>query len=59
MDIEGAELAALNGAKEIIYTQKPKLAISVYHKIEDIFTIKALFFDSRGNYSIRNILIPL
>ena len=36
MDIEGAELNALKGAQKLIKREKPKLAISMYHKQEDL-----------------------
>ena len=39
LDVEGAELETLEGAVEIIKRFKPKMAISVYHKPEDITTI--------------------
>lgn len=39
MDIEGAELMALRGGASILRRYHPKLAISVYHKTEDIFKI--------------------
>ena len=39
MDIEGAELKALKGAQHIIKTQRPKLAICLYHNPEDLWEI--------------------
>ena len=39
MDIEGAELNALKGAKKTIETYRPILAVCVYHKRDDLLTI--------------------
>lgn len=50
MDIEGAEAKALLGAKECIKLHKPKLAISLYHKPEDVYEIPQIIMDIRDDY---------
>lgn len=52
MDIEGAEKAALEGAKNLIKAQKPKLAVCVYHRIEDLWQIPILLKNWVPEYSI-------
>lgn len=49
MDIEGSERNALIGAKNIIKKYLPTLAISAYHKMEDMFTLVELIQEISGN----------
>ncbi len=39
LDIEGAELEMLHGAAKTIARCKPKMAVSAYHKSEDLWTL--------------------
>ena len=50
MDIEGAEHKALEGAKKIIANNKPRLAISIYHKQEDLWDLPKLILNIRPDY---------
>lgn len=50
MDIEGAEMAALKGARETIKKHQPLLAISIYHKPEDLVTIPAFILSLHADY---------
>lgn len=45
MDIEGSEFHALSGAKETIRKYKPRLAISIYHRTEDILALPELIME--------------
>lgn len=52
MDIEGSEWDALHGAKRIIREQKPKLAICLYHKPEDMFRVPLYIKELAPEYKI-------
>ena len=52
MDIEGAEKEALIGAAKTIKSVKPKLAISAYHKPQDVYELPKLIM-KYGNYMMR------
>jgi len=66
LDVEGAELAALRGAEEVIRRSRPKLAVSVYHHEADFAQIPAwiddlglgyeLFLDHKGPGPAETIL---
>lgn len=50
MDIEGSELEALKGAQEIIRSNVPRLAISLYHRPDDFFSIPQYIYSLNNSY---------
>ena len=51
MDIEGAELDALESASDIIKNQSPILAVSVYHQIDHLWRILYLINSIKKGYA--------
>ena len=52
MDIEGAETDALRGAAETIERFRPKLAISVYHSLDDLIDLPQLVHSLLPDYRL-------
>ena len=52
MDIEGTEMEALEGAEKTITKWRPDMAISVYHKPEDIYEILAYILRLVPQYDV-------
>lgn len=52
LDIEGSELAALQGAEHLIKQNCPKLAVCVYHKAQDILEIPDYILDLNPHYKL-------
>jgi FkbM family methyltransferase len=52
MDLEGAEIDALYGAKNTIIQNKPKLAISIYHTNEHLYEIPLLIHEWVPEYKL-------
>ena len=58
-DTEGAEMAALEGSKEMIFQSSPTMRISAYHRSEDLFSLLLwldAFAGDRYTYHLRRRL---
>jgi FkbM family methyltransferase len=52
MDIEGAEVPALNGARETIQRFKPRLAVGTYHRLGDLEGVERTVLAIRPDYRV-------
>jgi FkbM family methyltransferase len=52
MDIEGGEYFALEGAKVSIQKFAPRLAVAVYHRVNDLWKIPELVLSFRDDYNV-------
>ncbi len=51
-DIEGCELAMLQGGKETIRRHRPKMALAIYHSITDLLKIPLFVYDLNPEYKL-------
>lgn len=52
MDVEGAEKQALAGGADTLAAYRPKLAVSAYHRNEDLFALPLLIMQQNPKYEI-------
>lgn len=52
LDVEGHEAQALEGMRRILSESHPKLAISIYHKAEDLWEIPLLIHEIQPGYRL-------
>lgn len=52
MDIEGAEIEAIKGARNIIQNDKPRMAVCIYHKPDDLWEIPLLIHEMVPEYKL-------
>lgn len=50
LDVEGEEFAALEGARELLKRSQPVVAVCVYHKPEDLWTIPVFLKNELPNH---------
>ena len=50
LDVEGAEAQALNGARKLIHRSRPVLALSLYHRPQDLWALPQLLVSMCEKY---------
>lgn len=53
IDVEGAERSTLAGARGLVSLWGPKLAISVYHSVQDLWELPGWVAEQRSDYTYR------
>ena len=53
LDVEGMEYDTLLGARQTIAQYRPKIAVCVYHKPDDLFRIYSLLRDINPDYMFK------
>ena len=56
MDIEGAEMNCLSGARESIIKHRPILSVSIYHNLDQFFNAKVFLESLNLNYKF--MIVP-
>ena len=51
-DVEGSELAAIDGAKDTILRDRPVMKIACYHRSEDVFALVKKVLEIRPDYKV-------
>ena len=52
LDVEGAELEALEGSRNILQTCQPKLFVAAYHHDDDLWKLPQRIYDLNPNYKL-------
>ena len=58
MDVEGAEAAVLEGAAQVLRTQRPRLRVALYHRNTDLFVLPLTIRRLSQTYSLYLRAVP-
>ena len=58
LDVEGAEMATLNGARKVLKEQAPHLVLSLYHRTDDLFQLPETVHELLPNHRLYLRRVP-